>query len=280
MKYLIILVICSLTSVTAITQADIEAEKDSIVNEAHRMYRSEMASWNGTDILLPIMKDRRGDIAGYFSYPYKDSTRCVFFDKGTIPLTIAVICFDTSYTAEHATIDAIPRKLDNYESSLYAIRAMALAEISRDTIFKTYNNTNLNLVPIIDSLGERVYVLTGPEQDGVIIFGNDYLLKFDSDNKLISKRALHRNMMPAEYGKGKETSVGGVHTHLPETGDLITATDICTLMLYEKFAKWQQYMVISQRYVSIWDCNNNALFTLTREAWDRISKDQGKRHKK
>lgn len=85
--------------------------------------------------------------------------------------------------------------------------------------------------------------------------------------------------MPAGYNNNGKATVGGVHAHLPETGDIITATDICTLMLYEKFAKWKQYIVISRNYVSIWNCNTNTLFTLTRKVWDKISNDQVKRHK-
>ncbi|MFN8251902.1 MAG: hypothetical protein U0V75_08455 [Ferruginibacter sp.] len=71
-----------------------------------------------------------------------------------------------------------------------------------------------------------------------------------------------------------------MHTHLGETGDFITATDICTLMLYARFANWQQHMVISENYVSIWDCKQNSLFAITRKAWDRIYADQEKRNKK
>lgn len=67
-----------------------------------------------------------------------------------------------------------------------------------------------------------------------------------------------------------------MHSHLPETGDLITATDICTLKLYGKYAQWGQHYVISQENVSIWDCHKQALLVMTRKAWDRISKDQEK----
>ena len=42
-----------------------------------------------------------------------------------------------------------------------------------------------------------------------------------------------------------------IHNHQEETGDFITATDICTLMLYEKFAKWKNHIVVSKKYMSI-----------------------------
>ena len=108
-------------------------------------------------------------------------------------------------------------------------------------------------------------------------------MTFDNENKLINKKQLHKNIIPVYYNskdlKGKETD-GAVHSHLPETGDFITATDICTLMLYEKNAKWKQHTVVSENYISIWNCQTDELVTITREAMDRIEKDQKKRHKR
>jgi len=69
-----------------------------------------------------------------------------------------------------------------------------------------------------------------------------------------------------------------MHSHLPETGDFITATDICTLMLYEKFTTWKTHYVISKNYVSIWDCKKDDLVILTMQAWKRIIDDQKQRN--
>jgi hypothetical protein len=65
--------------------------------------------------------------------------------------------------------------------------------------------------------------------------------------------------------------VASIHTHLPESGDFITATDICTLMLYENFTTWNQHIVMSKNYVSIWDCKRNSLVVITKEAWEKMN---------
>lgn len=52
---------------------------------------------------------------------------------------------------------------------------------------------------------------------------------------------------------------GAIHNHLPETGDFITATDICTLMLYAKFTKWKSHTVVSEKYINILNCLTNKL---------------------
>jgi hypothetical protein len=257
-------------------QDDLQKTEASITAEGKRLYKSEMASWYGTDIFLEKFKDRRENLGGYFSYSENDMNTCLFFSKGDQPKVIGSITFDNSFKVDQAKVDGQTRDFTRYEEAIYLIRKKALAEISSDTLFKTYQNTNLNIVPLYDSSSRRVYVLTGPTVNGVVVFGNDYLITFDNANNLIAKKRLHQNIIPLNYGQEKgKVEVASMHSHLPETGDMITATDICTLMLYEKFPKWQQHVVMSGKYVSIWDCEKDTLAILTRQAWEKISSDQG-----
>ncbi|MBS0647037.1 MAG: hypothetical protein JSR97_10680 [Verrucomicrobia bacterium] len=253
-----------------------------IVAEGKRLYKSEMASWYGTDLFLENYKDR-ANVGGYFSYSENEVAKCVFFSKADKPKVIGTISFDSTYNTKTAKIDLTERDFTPNENDLYAIRKIALVTINSDTLFKTYKNTNLNLIPLINGNEKKVYVLTGPEQNGVVIFGNDYLLTFDKDSNLTSKKQLHRNIIPINYdGKeeeGKEIE-GTIHSHLPETGDFITATDICTLMLYEKFTKWKQHNVVSQIYLNIWNCLTDQLTVIPMSTIDKINKDQEKRNKK
>ncbi len=251
-----------------------------IVAEGKRLYQSEMASWYGTDIFLERFKDEQENIGGYISYGDQDSARCVFYSKGLSPLAIATIIFDSTYDIKIARVDKSMRTLTPLETDLAMLRLKAKEVITSDTMFTIYNNTNFNIIPIISEEEKKVYVLTGPKNNGVVIFGNDYLIRFNKDNSLIDKKQLHRNIIPIEYGKQQEMIVlVTMHSHRPETGDFITATDICTLMLYSKFANWKQHYVISENYVSIWNCLTNELTTITKEAWDRINKDLEKRKK-
>ena len=70
-----------------------------------------------------------------------------------------------------------------------------------------------------------------------------------------------------------------MHSHLPETGDFITATDICTLMLYEKFTKWKQHKVVSKNYLNIWNCLTDQLTVISMATIDKINKDWERRKK-
>lgn len=253
-----------------------------IVAEGKRLFKSEMASWYGTDLFLESYKDR-ANIGGYFSYSDNGVAKCIFFSKTDKPKVIGTISFDSAYNTKTATTDLNERDFTANESDLYMIRKIALTTINSDTSFKTYKNTNLNLIPLVNGGEKKVYVLTGPAQNGVVIFGNDYLLTFDKDNNLVTKRQLHKNIIPINYGgkeeEGKEIE-GTIHSHLPETGDFVTATDICTLMLYEKFTKWKQHNVVSKNYLNIWNCLTDQLTVIPMATIDKINKDQEKRNKK
>ncbi len=274
-------IILTLISVSVFGQNNPTEEAQPIVAEGKLMYKSEMASWYGTDLFLENYKNR-DNIGGYFSYADKEIYKCIFFSKSDITKVIGTISFDSTYNTETAKIDLSERDFTAYENDIYTIRKMALAEINSDTLFKIYKNTNLNLIPLITGGEKRVYVLTGPQENGVVIFGNDYLLVFDKNNKLTLKKQLHTNILPIYYGEKVEEGqqvVGAIHSHLPETGDFITATDICTLMLYEKFAKWKTYNVVSEKYLNIWDCETDELTVIPMETIEKINKEKRKKEK-
>jgi hypothetical protein len=272
----------TLLTLSVFGQKNPKEEAQPIVAEGKLLYKSEMASWYGTDLFLENYKDRE-NIGGYFSYTDKELAKCIFFSKTDKPKVIGTISFDSTYNAKTAIVSMTEREFSKTENDLYEIRKLALTEINSDTLFKTYKNTNLNIIPLINGNDKKVYVLTGPQNNGVVIFGNDYLLTFDDNNNLLIKKQLHKNIIPVYFG-GKEDedkkSVATMHSHLPESGEFITATDICTLMLYEKFTKWEQHIVVSEKYMNIWSCKTDQLTVIPRDVVDKINKDQEKRNKK
>lgn len=275
----LLIIILTLITLNVFGQKNLNEKAKPIVVEGKLLYRAEMASWYGTDLFLENYKDRE-NIGGYFSYTENNISKCIFFSKSESPKVIGTILFDSTYTIKTAKTDLSIRELTAYENELYAMRRIALIEANSDTLFKTYKNTNLNFIPLIYGNEKKVYVLTGPQQNGVIIFGNDYLLTFDKNNKLILKKQIHKNIIPIYYSgkeEGKQIE-GAMHSHLQETGDFITATDICTLMLYEKFAKWKTHNVVSKKYLNIWNCETDELTVITMDVVEKINKDQEKRN--
>lgn len=250
-------------------------DKEEILAEAWLLYNSERASWHGTDIFFAKYPEKKDIAGGYFSYSENKKHKCIFYDKEEDPTVLATITFDDSFVPEAADIDAASRKLNTKEKELFIIREKAFKESVDDTLFKMYKNTSLNFIPLIVKDKKKVYVLTGPSISGVVILGNDYLITFDKKNNITSKKALHQNIIPIEYDNSIN-EVTTMHNHTEETGRLITATDVCTLLLYGPYANWKQHIVISKENVSIWDFSKEELLVMTRKAWEKIQNDNPK----
>lgn len=277
--------IIALINISHAQERKLDRVADSIQNEAMLLYKSEFASWYGTDLFLAKFPNLRPQIGGYISYENdKGGENNVFFSKGDAPEVFATTTFYNDFDKGHYSMDTTHRKLTGQEKELFTIRRAVVQQMEqRDTFYKTYNHTNLNPIPIIHNGKKQVYVLTGPDISGVVVFGNDYLIDFDANNNITNRRILHKNIIPVYYKKeatdSTKTDIGtAMHSHLASTGPYITATDICTLLLYEKLAGWHQHYVISKDDVSIWDCDKNQLVIITMEAWKKIAEDQHQRH--
>ena len=255
---------CLLASLSATGQEDLKSVTDPIVQEGKRLYRSEMASWLGTDLFLEKCNDRNA-VGGNFSYQDGKTVKCIFFSNTQPAGVIGTISFDTVFSPGSGRVDLTERRFSPAEAEYFSLRMLAAEIIRTDTLFKHYNKTSLSLIPVIDGGKKRVYVLTAPKEPGLIIIGNDYLLEFDQENRLTSRRALHRNILAYETESEDRKTAGTQHTHLPETGDFITPTDICTMMLYGRHTKWKQHSVVSENYLSVWDIENNELSVIPME---------------
>lgn len=279
-KILLALSIAIFQSFHLIAQKDLHKLTAPIVEEGKHLYRLEMASWNGTDLFLANYENK-AQVGGYFSYIEGDISKCLFFSKQKEAKVLGIISFDSTYNTNKAELDFKERAFTNEEKEIYTIRQNALKRINSDTIFKTYQNTSLNIIPVISKKEKKVYVLTGPQTHGYVIFGNDYILTFDQNNQVSSVKPLHQNLIPIKYGQETDSLQvkTSYHSHSEATGDFITATDICTLMLYSKYTTWLKHNVVSKKYLNMWDCKKNTLFVISNEVLDKIQEDQKKRQK-
>jgi len=269
MKHIIPLLFFALVTFDGVAQAELEQK---IVTEAKKLYKSEMASWYGTDIFMAKFQDKRARARGYFSYSDKKRSTCVFFSDDQPRKILASFTFDSTYNINTAIVDGVEREMNSLEADLVSIRTVALEEHQKDrALFKSYQKMNPNFIPLSDEYGKRVYILTGPQDNGIVVFGNDYLLSFDDQNNLTDKKQLHANLIVVESkGRDDKVLITSMHSHLPTTGDFITPTDICTLMLYCPYTQWKQHVVMSKNFVSIWTCQKG-LAVMPRESWDKMN---------
>jgi hypothetical protein len=265
MKKTLLLQLIFCTGISAFAQTDpIQKVRDSVLVEGKRLYRSEMASWHGTDLFLEKFKERE-KIGGYFSYEDAAGVACIFFSNDESPKVIGTMRFDTAFDLSSAKTDLKVRDFTGLEKQYYQLRQAAYQALQGDTMIRQYKNTNLNLIPLIYGDKRKVYIVTATTRNNLLLFGNDYLFEFDATFKVSGKRRLHSSLIESPYGqKDKDGNqvVGAMHSHLPEYGDVMTPTDLCALILYQRFTGWEQYMVVGAKYMSIWKADDNSLVVI------------------
>lgn len=255
----------------SIQAQDLDKIAKDIEAEGKSLFRLELAAWYGSEIFKENYKGER-EIGGYFSYIDSNTPKCLFFSKGDKPKVIGVVSFGDIKIVETATIDFKVRDFKKKEEALYTIRQRALDEVRQDTLFKNYTNASLNLIPMIKNDLRQVYILTAPKVSGVVLFGNDYLLKFNKENVLVDIEEIHRDFIPVEFDGRIDSAT--FHNHKSNEKPFITATDVCTLLLYAKHAGWKRHFVASEDFISIWDCEKECLRIVTREEFDKMKEDE------
>ncbi|MBC7384058.1 MAG: hypothetical protein H7296_13920 [Bacteroidia bacterium] len=269
MKFILIFLIFLIPSLQLKAQ---EQTQEEIIDEGTKLYRNELTSWNATDYFSENYAEKSDEIGGSFSYADSNMMKCVFFSKSTKPTVIATVSFDTTIDIKSAVIDKKERIFTKYENELYTLQLNSIIAVASDNIFfKRYNNTSLVMVPLIDAFSKRVYIMTGVKQSCLVIFGNDYLIAFDENNKITYKKHLHKNIIPLECAKDitvdNNNVPGTMHIHNVDAGNLPTPTDICSLMLYSKQANWKKHTVFAPDSVCIWNCETSHLTVMSKEEW-------------
>lgn len=255
-----------------------QPDGDKILKEGQLLYRLEKASWYGTDYLLENFPNKRDQIGGYLSYQ-GDNNKIftIFFERNFTSHVLIRFQFDSLPKQNPIGIDTINLIANQTESDLIKIRQDALEKINSnsDKFFSFYKNTSYNIIPVINQNERKVYSITGPKNNGVVLIGNDYLFKYDSENNFVSKRKIHNSLiqLPAKMDSAKN-AVATMHSHV--ISEIIDPTDICTLLLYRDFVEWKQHYVISSKYVSIFDIEKEKLVIMKKKAWEKTIKNNKK----
>jgi hypothetical protein len=240
----------------------------------------ELASWYGTDFFIEGYPDQRENIGGYLSYLEKDQVVCIFFNQADSSKIIARIVFDSIPVPTPVSIDTVLHSASEKELDLIQIRQDALRRVQKNEgeFFSFYQKTSYNFIPFIEAAERKVFILTGPQVSNVVVIGNDYLLTYNSSNEFLKKEKLHNSLLTFPYKSDDPEKPMTVTMHSHVVTPLITSTDICTFLLYRDFLEWDSHFVVAKKYVSIFDLRKAELVVITRKAWDKIYKDQKKRH--
>ena len=247
---------------------------DAILAEGLRLYQLERSSWVATDLMMATTIDR-SQIGGYLSYLEGDSVRTIFWTHEAAGTAGTPILASYTFPRKDVRLETAnyhpAGNFTAHEAQLFAIRKAAKAELnSGNKAYTIQPKTSLNLAFIEEKHETRVYVLTGPEESGILPIGNDYLLTFGPSGKLKSAERLHNSYLPMRWDNKKSEITTMMHTHL-EAHPYITPTDICSILLYRNQLPGHQHYVVGNEYVSLFDIDKQALVILTRKAFEKMA---------
>jgi len=211
------------------TETELKTKLDSVLTEAHLLYKYEKAAWISTD-LAKENRTLKKDFGGYFAYEEQEEIRVIILGKNK-KTCIAEYTFESDFS-KPKSIKIESRELSNQEKTLLEVKEKIVENLSDKkyevTIPDGYS-PNLILLPFAEK--NKLYIIMGTSQRDVIPFGNDYLFIADENGKIENWHKFHSRMIPG-YTKFEGYEVTELtHSHL-RTTPLITATDICTFMLY------------------------------------------------
>ncbi|MCB2379456.1 hypothetical protein LGH70_17800 [Hymenobacter sp. BT635] len=257
---------------------DLHAIEQNILQEGLALYRSERASWVATDLLMARKPDL-ADVVGYLSYAEGDSLRTVFFQQAsdTAPLLARYIfSFPQGAIEPRAGRQLKTRPASATEQKLFTVRRHVMGELTAHKVagapYDFPENTHPNVAILEQGNTIRAYVLTGPQQGGVLPIGNDILMQIGRDLQVRSVERLHTSYLPMKLPEGQQVTTG-MHSHLP-AHPYITATDICSLLLFQDAFPVPRHLVVGREYVSIFDASTQSVVILTKKAYEKMGRDK------
>ena len=225
-----------------LSEKELKTQLDSIVKEGNLLYKYEKSAWISTDLALNVT-EIENNYSGYFTYEINSTTKTIILGKkhqNCIAEYTFIIDFD-----EPDSICLNERDFYPLEKKLLEIREKIIKQLSNKKygigIPKGYS-PNFILLPF--KKGYKLYIIMGTSQSDVIPFGNDYLFVANEKGVIKSWHKFHSGIIfsPTTYEGNKVTYL--THSHL-RTTPLITATDICTFMLYAPLYDIEEFSVYS-----------------------------------
>jgi hypothetical protein len=210
------------------SETELKAQLDSVLVEAHLLYRYEKAAWIATDLARANRSVNR-DFFSFLAYEEQEEIKVIIVGKQIN--CIAEYTFENDFTKpKSAKIES--RELTDKENKLLHLRDEII-----DNIIKAQHEIgapngyalNFILIPYEDKF--KFYIITGTSQRDVIPFGNDWIFITDENGEIESWHQFHSRLVPGHTTFNGHKVRELTHSHL-RTTPLITATDIATFMLY------------------------------------------------
>jgi hypothetical protein len=298
----------------AYAQKKVEKEKNQLLGEGLALYTIILANWTSNDLYYEN-EYSTGGVSGYLSYKDKDTVKTIFWreidtasaeykaktfkqvaDSGAVveqtPKKIADLRVITkafryekmNVSKKNVKINEEEREPTDYEILLMDFRKTAYDDMRKDTAFyREYQGTSLKAVPMDMGKKIKVYIYSSSASDDFVPLGGDYYILYGKKEKeLIERKKFHDRiiMISSHYnGKSSDASKATYHNHKGDSPELITPTDIATLLLYKATVDWDEHRVISDKYTCIFTLVDRKLQVMPTEVYERLNKKKAVKDK-
>lgn len=235
------------------SQSELEKIADGIVSKAKLIYELEKAAWIANDTFLAQLGSDIRAVDSYVSYKTVDNTVCVFYTETDSVLAEFIFQGDTLIQSIYEK-----RPCTQVELRLIKIKRTVEEKIANKEIkkFKVEPNTKYNFVAVVLNDINYCYLINAVSDNTKTILGRDWKIELDSNFNIVTATCNHKTIQELPF------NVTGVkafyHTHVLD--DYFSETEIATCMLYKNLLPTDQFMVMSEKYTSVW---NNTTLTLT-----------------
>lgn len=256
MKKILLIALGAVCSVHASAQENLAMIADSIRAEGMLLYQHIQICKTGIEL---IEADTTGRVSlrasDYLSYRNGQEFTLIMPHRGSSQNPVVTsFRFDASGRPQTAHME-VGRHMTSQETAIWELWNLVTDMLKKDPGFKKVRDTYFSVVPIVEGNTRKVYVMSVPVRSNVFVLGNDYLLEFDQNNTLVNRTEFHTNPLMVPHGR---KSSG--HIHGKSNSPYISATDICTLMLYPKAFDQPSLRVVSPTHISEWDMASNTLY--------------------
>lgn len=260
MRYIYILIfLFSLQGVvvgqnTPLTDRKLKTKLDSILVEGNLLYYYEKSTWVAYDMANsdPLIKSK---FESYLTYQTGRAIKTIILGKN-LEKCVAEYTFITDYDTPDIT-QFDERPLSPYEKKLIYMRERIMNQLGKEEYgIQVPEGFSLNFILIPFEKKYKLYILTGTSKPNIIPFGNDYLFIADDYGNIEKWRKFHNGLIPTEIGSKNTTQI--FHTHT-SSNPLISATDICTFMLYGPLYDLEEFVVVSEDRDMLYELESNTI---------------------
>ncbi|MEX0965669.1 MAG: hypothetical protein WD077_00395 [Bacteroidia bacterium] len=267
-RLILIPLLIFLTSLSA--QPVPDEMRDSIIKEGRNISTTRFAA--NSAIAAFGSKQKFSGLDGYITYKKGSIWINVFYAKSGDSILVQHTLNTNDLKNPGAwSFSDVKRKPSELEGELMKVREAVLEDLSLDTDFYDFYD-DLGFEPVILPKKDKYYVYlmpTSPEKE-YVLFGNDYLLVLDASGNIQRREKLHSEIhsLPAKP-EGQGTTMGSMHEHHDDESVLPTPTDIAVLLYNKDRVDWDQHIILSKKFMSIFYLDQEGMAIFPAGSYDK-----------